>query len=114
MAEVNNLPTIKGPIEILKDNEMWPLGLEFTKGKSVDDPIVITGVRNYVHMEYRVLNHLFRWKKSELLIQGLCEKDDRKIDCMLMKVSDHDGNNEHTEKVYFDITDGFNSLQINT
>lgn len=110
MAEDSNLPIIKGPVEILKDNGMRTFELDFTKGKSIDDPIVIAGVRNYVQMEYRVLNLLYRWKKSEFLIQGLCEKDGRKIDCMLMKVSDLDGNNEHTEKVYFDITEGFNSL----
>ena len=80
------------------------------KGRSMDDPIVICGVRNYVQMEYRVLNLLYRQKKSEFLIQGLCERDGRKIDCMLMKVSDSDGNNEHMEKVYFDITEGFNAL----
>lgn len=110
MSEESNLPVIKGPVEILKENGMWPSELEFTKGKSIDDPIVIAGVHNYVQIEYRVLNLLYRWKKSEFLIQGLCEKDGRKIDCMLMKVSDLDGNNEHTEKVYFDITEGFNSL----
>lgn len=110
MEEDIILPIIKGPIEILKDNGMWPCDQGFTKGRSIDDPIVIKGVREYVRMEYRVLNLLYRWKKSEFLIQGLCEKDDRKIDCMLMKITDSDGNNEHTEKVYFDITEGFNSL----
>lgn len=110
MAEESNVPIIKGPIEILKENGMWPESLDSTKGKSIDEPIVITGVRNYVQMEYRVLNILYRQKKSEFLIQGLCEKDGRKIDCMLMKVSDIDGNDEHTEKVYFDITEGFNAL----
>ena len=110
MSRESNLPIIKGPVEILRENGMWPIQLEFSKGKSVNDPIVIAGIRDYVRMEYRILRHLYRFKKSELLIQGLCEKDGSHIDCLLMKVSYEDGSNEHTEKVYFDITDGFNSL----
>ncbi len=100
---------VKGPIEILKDNGMWPIDPDSTKGKSIDDPILIEGVHFYVRMEYRVMNLLFAGKNNELIIQGLCEKDDRKIDCMLMKVSNRDGSDEHTEKVFFDITEGFNA-----
>ena len=110
MSGESILPIIKGPVEILRENGMWPIQLEFSKGRSVDDPIVIAGIRDYVRMEYRIIKHLYRFKKSELLIQGLCEKDGRRIDCLLMKVSMTDGMDEHTEKVYFDITDGFNSL----
>lgn len=100
---------VKGPIEILKDNGMWPIDPDSTKGKIIDDPILIEGVHFYVRMEYRVMNLLFAGKNNELIIQGLCEKDDRKIDCMLMKVSNRDGSDEHTEKVFFDITEGFNA-----
>lgn len=110
MAEDKHLPVVKGPVEVLKNNGMWPTQLDFTKGKSVDDPIVIAGIHDYVRMEYRILKLLYRFRKSEVLIQGLCEKDGRHIDCLLVKVSHEDGSDEHTEKVYFDITEGFNSL----
>ena len=110
MTEKTKQPRIKGPIEILKENGMWPVDPSSAKGKSIDEPILIEGVRLYVLMEYRVMNLLFAGKNNELIIQGICEKDGRKIDCMLMKVSNPDGSDSHVEKVYFDITEGFNSL----
>lgn len=110
MANETPLPKIKGPIEILEENGMWPLGPTSAKGKSMDDPILIEGVHFYVNMEYRVMNILFAGKKHELLIQSICEKNGRKIDVMLMKVANPDGTDEHTEQVCFDITEGFNSL----
>lgn len=103
-------PKIKGPIEVLEENGMWPVDPASTKGKSIDNPILIEGVRLYVDMEYRVMNFMYADKQHELIIQGLCEKDGRKYDVMLMKISNPDGSDEHTEKVYFDITEGFNSL----
>lgn len=110
MSEESSLPLIKGPVEILKENGMWPVPYEFSKGKNVDDPIVITGIHDYVRMEYRILKHLYRFRNHDVLIQGLIEKDVSHIDCLLLKVSEEDGSNEHTEKVYFDITEGFNAL----
>ena len=110
MANDAPLPKIKGPIEILQENGMWPLDSSSVKGKSIEDPILIEGVHFYVNMEYRIMNFLFAEKKHELLIQSVINKDGRHFDCMLMKVSNPDGSNEHTEKVFFDITEGFNSL----
>ena len=110
MSEKMALPIAKSPIEILQENGIWPIDPSSPKGKSMEDPILIQGVHFYVKMEYRVMNILFAGKNNELIIQGLCEKDGRKIDCMLMKVSNQDGSDEHYEKVYFDITEGYNSL----
>ena len=110
MEPDSDLPIIKGPVDILKDNGLWVGGQDSAKGKSIDDPIVIYGVRNHKQMEFRVLTLLYRRKNSEFIIQGLCEKDGRKIDCMLMKVSNQDGSDEHYEKVYFDVTEGVKSL----
>ena len=110
MSEQNKRPIFKGPIEILRENGMWPIDPASTKGKSIEEPILIQGVHLYVMMEYLVMNILFKGKRSELLIQGLTEKDGRYIDSMLMKVSNLDGSEEHTQIVYFDITEGYKSL----
>lgn len=110
MENDTQMPKIKGPIEILEENGMWPVDPVSPKGKSIDAPILIEGVHFYVDMEYCVMNLMYSGKRHELIIQGLCEKDGRQIDVMLMKISNQDGSDEHTEKVYFDITEGFNSL----
>ena len=110
MSEETPRPKYKGPIEVLQENGMWPMDPASTKGKTIEDPILIEGIHFYVHMEYRVMNILFGGKKSRLIIQSVCKKDDRYIDMMLMKVSDQDGSDEHYEKVFFDITEGVKSL----
>ena len=110
MANETPLPKIKGPIEILEENGMWPIDSKTSKGRSIDEPILIEGVHFYVNMEYRIMNILFSGKKHELLLQSLCEIEGRKIDAMLVKVTNYDGSEEHTEKVFFDITEGFNAL----
>lgn len=103
-------PIEKGLVELLEENGMWPFNAASPKGKRIDNPILIEGVSSYVIMENMVINFMFQNKRHDLIIQGICEKDGRHIDCVLMKVSNYDGSDEHTEKVYFDITEGFNSL----
>ena len=110
MSEETTRPKYKGPIEVLQENGMWPIDPASDKGKTIDDPILLEGVHFYVNLEYRVMNILFSGKKSQLIIQTLCEKDGRYLDMMLMKVSDQDGSDEHYEKVFFDITEGVKSL----
>ena len=114
MIEPENLKSL--PIEaktiifVLAKNRMWPVNeITYTKGKSIDDPIVIDLMDGYVRAEYLVAGFLLYPKKNEFTIQSLCFKDDRHYDCLTYEVTEEDGS-VHEEHFYFDITVGYNAI----
>ena len=114
MIEPENNETL--PIEaklmiyVLLKNGMWPVnGSTYTKGKSLDDPIVIDLVDGYVKAEYLVASFLLHPRQNEFKMQFLLEKEGKHYDKLLYDVTEEDGS-VHEEQFYFDITVGYNAI----
>ena len=96
-------------IYVLEKNGMWPINeITYKKGKSIDDPIVIDFVDDYVQAEYLVAGFLLHPNKYEFQMQFLLDKDDQHYDHLLYEVTEKDGT-VHQEKFFFDITIGYNA-----
>lgn len=114
MIEPENNETLpleaKLMVYVLLKNGMWPVNEStYTKGKSIDDPIVIDLVDGYVRAEYLVAGFLLYPKENEFVLQGLYGKDDRHYDCLTYEVTEEDGS-VHEEQFFFDITVGYNAI----
>lgn len=114
MIEPENNETLpleaKLMIYVLLQNGMWPVNdSTYTKGKSIDDPIVIDLVDGYVRAEYLVAGFLLYPKKNEFTLQSLCFQKGRHYDCLTYEVTEEDGS-VHDEHFYFDITVGYNAI----
>ena len=98
---------------ILKENGM--LGEKTIerngRGSSPENPIVIPDVDNYVMLEYAILNHLLRGKAYERKLQVLMEREDgHHLDMLTVAYSESPEGEQVTEDIYFDISNGYNSL----
>lgn len=101
---------VKVMLFILLKNKMWPVnGTTYTKGRSIDDPIVIGIKENYVRMEYLIAAFLLHPMKNTFILQSLFGKDDKHYDRLDYEVTEEDGS-VHNEQFYFDITIGFNAI----
>lgn len=111
--ETNNKtlpPEVKLMIYVLLKNGMWPVNeTTYTKGKSMDDPIVIDIEGVYVRAEYLVAGFLLHPKKNKFTLQSLFNKGDRHYDELTYEVTEEDGT-VHMEHFFFDITVGYNAL----
>lgn len=97
-------------IYVLVKNGMWPVNEStYTKGKSIDDPIVIDLEGVHVKAEYLVAGFLLHPKKNKFILQSLYGKDDRHYDKLTYEVTEEDGT-VHEEHFFFDITVGYNAL----
>ena len=96
----------------LAKNSMWPNPVsdnpEGNIGSSIDNPIKIDLVYDYVKTEYLVADYLLLPKKHRFLSQFLCEKDGRYYDMLTYEVTEKNGTT-HEERFYFDITEGHNA-----
>ena len=96
---------------VLVKNRMWPVNdSTYTKGKSIDDPIVIDLEGVYVRAEYLVAGFLLHPKKNKFTLQCLYNKDDRHLDQLIYEVTEEDGT-VHEEEFFFDITAGYKALK---
>ncbi len=97
-------------VYVLLKNGMWPVNEStYTKGKSLDAPIVIDFVDSYVRAEYLVAGFLLHPRQNKFTTQFLLEKDGRHYDQLVYEVKEEDGT-IHEEAFYFDITVGYNAL----
>ena len=95
---------------VLYKNGMWPENeMTHTRGRSLDDPIVINFADEYVRMEYLVAQFLLHPKQYKFIMQSLLEKDDQYVDVLSYQVTEDDGTVQDVQ-LYFDITVGYNAL----
>ncbi len=108
----NKLPKhMKMMLYILYKNGMWPENEKTsTRGRSLDDPIVINFAEEYVRMEYLVAQFLLHPKQYKFMMQSLLEKNDHYVDVLLYHMTEEDGT-IHDVQLYFDITVGYNALR---
>ena len=81
------------------------------RGKSENNPIVISDVEDYADLEYALLFFLAKGKQYKCKMQYLMEVDnDKHLDVLIISSWDDPEGKVTEEKFYFDITAGFNAL----
>ena len=84
------------------------------KGVSADSSIVIHATEDYyVRLEYIILSLLLRGKEYKLAFQSLFKTEDgRKIDRLLVSVKDSPEAEPTDEAFFFDITAGYDAIDV--
>ena len=98
---------VKRMLAVLMMNGMLPVGeTTSSKGRSMEDPIVIGLKDDNVPLEYLIVAFLLGKKEKRFLLQSLLCDNGRYYDRLDYEVKEDDGS-VHEESFYFDITVGF-------
>lgn len=95
--------------KILAKNGMYPIGdATATKGRRMDNPIVIGVADGHVPSEYLVSDSLLHNTTHKFKTQISLSDKGRHIDKLVYEVSHPDGTTNDVS-LYYDITEGFNN-----
>lgn len=96
-------------LKILVKNGMYPIGdATITKGRSMDNPIVIGVADGHVPSEYLVSDFLLHNTTHKFKTQISLSDKGRHIDKLVYEVTHPDGTPREVS-FYYDITEGFNN-----
>ena len=107
-------PELEIMMYILIQNGMLPKNEKtYSKGKTLDDAIVINIRNDYVHQEYEIARYLFfgqgYWHYKRIS-QSLLRVNNRYYDKLVFEVMG-DAGVKHEEPLFFDITVGYTGLR---
>lgn len=102
---VESLPEeAKSLLQVLVKNKMIPPHhCSETIGQSVKESILLEDVRDYVRMEYLILDHLLMLASFKVLARSLCETSGRTYDHVVVETIGKD-TVVHMLDFYFDIS----------